>query len=125
MKKNKEQLRYLPAIISLSAGLIISIVMIINRKRTLTSLIVVLSFLLGFYIIGSLFRVVLIAMATKETDTEEDNNETAAENVDGVQESFLSFLSRNFSESNMMRRRRCSESILSGLSADSAGKICG
>ena len=82
MKKNKEQLRYLPAIISLSAGLIISIVMIINRKRTLTSLIVVLSFLLGFYIIGSLFRVVLIAMATKETDTEEDNNETAAENVE-------------------------------------------
>ena len=56
--------------------------MIINRKRTLTSLIVVLSFLLGFYIIGSLFRVVLIAMATKETDTEEDNNETAAENVE-------------------------------------------
>lgn len=44
MKKNKEQLRYLPAIISLSAGLIISIVMIINRKRTLTSLIVVLFF---------------------------------------------------------------------------------
>ena len=82
MKKNKEQLRYLPAIISLSAGLIISIVMIINRKRTLTSLIVVLSFLLGFYIIGSLFRVVLIAMATKETDTEEDNNETAAENLE-------------------------------------------
>ena len=82
MKKNKQQLRYLPASISLSAGLIISIVMIINRKRTLTSLIVVLSFLLGFYIIGSLFRVVLIAMATKETDTEEDNNETAAENVE-------------------------------------------
>ena len=82
MKKNKKQLRYLPAIISLSAGLIISIVMIINRKRTLTSLIVVLSFLLGFYIIGSLFRVVLIAMATKETDIEEDNNETAAENVE-------------------------------------------
>lgn len=66
----------------MSAGLIISIVMIINRKRTLTSLIVVLSFLLGFYIIGSLFRVVLIAMATKETDIEEDNNEIAAENVE-------------------------------------------
>lgn len=66
----------------MSAGLIISIVMIINRKRTLTSLIVVLSFLLGFYIIGSLFRVILIAMATKETDIEEDNNETAAENVE-------------------------------------------
>lgn len=66
----------------MSAGLIISIVMIINRKRTLTSLIVVLSFLLGFYIIGSLFRVVLIAMATKETDIEEDNNETATENVE-------------------------------------------
>ena len=82
MKKNKEQLRYLSAIISLSAGLIISIVMIINRKRTLTSLIVVLSFLLGFYIIGSVFRVVLIAMATKETDIEEDNNETSAENVE-------------------------------------------
>ena len=45
-------------------------------------MIVVLSFLLGFYIIGSLFRVVLIAMATKETDIEEDNNETATENVE-------------------------------------------
>ena len=38
---------------------------------------------------------------------------------------FLSFLSRNFSELNTMRRRQCSESILSGLSADSTGKICG
>ena len=82
MKKNKEQLRYLPAIISLSAGLIISVVMIINRKRTLTSLIVVLSFLLGFYIIGSLFRAVLIAMATKEADTKEDNSEAVTENVE-------------------------------------------
>lgn len=82
MKKNKEQLRYLPAIISLSAGLIISVVMIINRKRTLTSLIVVLSFLLGFYIIGSLFRAVLIAMATKEADTKEDNGEAVTENVE-------------------------------------------
>lgn len=82
MKKNKEQLRYLPAIISLSAGLIISIVMIINRKRTLTSLIVVLSFLLGFYIIGSLFRAVLIAMATKEADTKEDDSEAVTENVE-------------------------------------------
>lgn len=82
MKKNKEQLRYLPAIISLSAGLIISVVMIINRKGTLTSLIVVLSFLLGFYIIGSLFRAVLIAMATKEADTKEDNGEAVTENVE-------------------------------------------
>lgn len=82
MKKNKEQLRYLPAIISLSAGLIISVVMIINRKRTLTSLIVVLSFLLGFYIIGLLFRAVLIAMATKEADTKEDNVEAVTENVE-------------------------------------------
>lgn len=82
MKKNKEQLRYLPAIISLSAGLIISVVMIINRKRTLTSLIVVLSFLLGFYIIGLLFRAVLIAMATKEADTKEDNGEAVTENVE-------------------------------------------
>ena len=72
MKKNKEQLRYLPAIISLSAGLIISIVMIINRK----------SFLLGFYIIGSLFRAVLIAMATKEADTKEDDSEAVTENVE-------------------------------------------
>lgn len=82
MKKNKEQLRYLPAIISLSAGLIISVVMIINRKGTLTSLIVVLAFLLGFYIIGSLFRAVLIAMATKEADTKEDNGEAVTENVE-------------------------------------------
>lgn len=81
-KEKKESLRYLPAIISLSAGLIISIVMLVNRKEPLTSLISVFAFLLGFYIIGSIFRAILIAMATKEEPEEEEKD---LENVDMVQ----------------------------------------
>lgn len=80
--EKKDSLKYLPAIISLSAGLIISIVMLVNKKEPMTSLIAVFAFLLGFYIIGSIFRAVLLALATKEEPDEEKKD---LENVDTVQ----------------------------------------
>lgn len=80
--EKKDSLKYLPAIISLSAGLIISIVMLVNKKEPMTSLIAVFAFLLGFYIIGSIFRAVLLALATKEEPEEEKKD---LENVDTVQ----------------------------------------
>lgn len=80
--EKKDSLKYLPAIISLSAGLIISIVMLVNKKEPMTSLIAVFAFLFGFYIIGSIFRGILLALATKEESEEDKKN---LENVDTVQ----------------------------------------
>ncbi len=69
----EKEYKYLPAIISLSAALVISIVLIIRRAASLKFLILVLAFLLGFYIIGSIFRAVLIHTRTKEEDKEPEN----------------------------------------------------
>ena len=73
--KNKAKLRLLPAFVSLSAGLVISIVMLVKRQDSLKSLILVLSFLLGFYIVGLIFRAVILACATKEEPKEEKTEE--------------------------------------------------
>lgn len=71
---NKEH-RYIPAVISLLAGLVISIVAIVNRIETLKSLILILSFLLGFYILGCIFRAVINKFETKPEEIElEDEN---------------------------------------------------
>lgn len=78
MNKEKDNLVYLPAIISLSAGLIISIVMLVNKRDSLTSLIAVFAFLLGFYIVGLIFKFILQAVATKVEIEEEEQ----LENVD-------------------------------------------
>lgn len=74
----KDSLKTLPAIIALSAGLVMSIVMIVKKKDSLTSLIAVFAFLLGFYIVGLIFRAVLLAVATREMP--EENKEL--ENVE-------------------------------------------
>lgn len=67
----KDKLIVLPALISLSAGLIISIVMIVKRATVLKTLIAVFSVLLGFYVLGCIFRAILLAVATKEEPVEE------------------------------------------------------
>lgn len=67
----EDGLKYLPPIVSLSAGLVISIVMLVKKKDSLTSLIAMFAFLLGFYILGSIFRAILLAVATKEEPEEE------------------------------------------------------
>ena len=75
--KNKETLRNLPAIIALIAALVVSIVMLVNKKNSLDALIAVLCFLVGFYIVGQIFRSILIAVATKEPEkTEEQDSKT-------------------------------------------------
>lgn len=84
MKNDKNILRTLPAIISLFAALVISIVMIAKRADTLKALIAIFSVLLGFYVVGSLFRAVLIAMSTKEEEKEEDKD---LENIESEENS--------------------------------------
>lgn len=68
--------KYLPAGISLFAGLVVSILMLINRAGTLKSLICIFCFLLGFYILGLIFRSVLMHFETKPVEeTQEEQPE--------------------------------------------------
>lgn len=73
--------RLLPAMVSLLAALFISIVLLINQINTLKSFIIILSVLIGFYIIGNIFRFLLNKFQTKEepvieeTQIEEDELE--------------------------------------------------
>lgn len=69
--------RLLPVIISLVAGLVVSIMTLINRVNSLKALILVFLFLLIFYIIGLIFRAVLIKFETKpEQKKDKDNQQT-------------------------------------------------
>lgn len=79
-QKDKEFLRVLPAIISLSAGLVISIAMLVKKQKPVYSLAMVFGALLIFYIVGLIFRAVLLAIATKEEPEEENTEEL--ENLD-------------------------------------------
>lgn len=85
-KKNvsKDTLRSLPAVISLTAALVVSIVMLVNKKNSLTALIAVFAFLVGFYIVGLMFRSLLLAVATKEPEKEDkkDEENTEKENLE-------------------------------------------
>ena len=75
--------RFLPLVISLAAGLVVSIRMIINRDNSISSILIVLSVMLGFYIIGLIFRAVLIKLATKESTQQADADENEeSENAD-------------------------------------------
>ncbi len=68
--------KYLPAGISLFAGLVVSVLMLINRADTLKTLICIFCFLLGFYILGLIFRAVLIKFETKPVEeTQEEQPE--------------------------------------------------
>ena len=72
----KDSFRLLPAGISLFAGLVVSIVMLVTRTNSLRALILVFVFLLGFYIIGLIFRAVLIKLETKPEEPEENKEQT-------------------------------------------------
>lgn len=68
--------KYLPAGISLFAGLVVSVLMLVNRADTLKSLICIFCFLLGFYILGLIFRAVLLKFETKlPEETQEEQPE--------------------------------------------------
>ena len=72
----KDSFRLLPAGISLFAGLVVSIVMLVTKTNSLRALILVFAFLLGFYIIGLIFRAVLIKFETKPEEPEEKEEQT-------------------------------------------------
>lgn len=76
----------LPAGISLFAGLVVSIAMLISKSSPLYSLIMVFSFLLVFYILGSIFRWLLIKFETKpekKEEKEEQTEDVSTENEEG------------------------------------------
>lgn len=80
--------RLLPLVICLIAGLAVSVGMIINKKYSMTSVVIILSVMLGFFIIGLIFRAILGKFKTKETKddiaSEELNEEQ--ENIEGEQD---------------------------------------
>lgn len=76
----------LPAGISLFAGLVVSIAMLISKSSPLYSLIMVFSFLLVFYILGTIFRWLLIKFETKpekKEEKEEQTEDVSTENEEG------------------------------------------
>ena len=76
----------LPAGISLFAGLVVSIAMLISKSSPLYSLIMVFSFLLVFYILGSIFCWLLIKFETKpekKEEKEEQTEDVSTENEEG------------------------------------------
>ncbi len=76
----QQEHKYMPLIISLVAGLVVSIITIINRYNSITAILIILGVLLGFYILGLIFRAILRATATKEEDVPaEDGEESEAE----------------------------------------------
>ena len=79
--------KFLPLVIALVAGLVVSIRMILNRDNSISSIIIVLAVMLGFYIIGLIFRFVLIKLATPKEENEaedrQDNDELENVATDG------------------------------------------
>ena len=79
----KNSMKFLPAGISLFAGLAVSIAMLISRANSLKALILVFLFLLIFYVIGLILRAVLIKLETKpekEEDKKEQTEDITTEN---------------------------------------------
>lgn len=70
----------LPAGISLFAGLVVSITTLLAKCSPLYSLIMVFSFLLVFYILGLIFRAILLKFETKP-DKKEENKEETTEDI--------------------------------------------
>ncbi len=75
----KKEFKFLPALISLIAGLVISIIMIKNGDFSITSIIIVLAFLLGFYIVGLIFKSIILFFKTKDKPKTEEEQITEEE----------------------------------------------
>ena len=86
----EKEFKFLPLFISLTAGLVASIIFIIRRYTSIVSLIIVLAVLLVFYVIGLAFRSVLFALKTPETNGDaapaQEQDEAEADNDDGTQD---------------------------------------
>lgn len=82
-----ERTKYIPSIISLAAGLIASIVAIVNKYSSLETMIVVLVALIVFYIIGSIIRYVANKMLIIPEPEESESEETESEEEENPEES--------------------------------------
>lgn len=79
--------KLLPLSISLLSGLAVSVMMIVRRNFSLTSVVIVLAVMLGFYIVGLIFRAILIAFKTKEEPQQTENTDGENETVEVTSES--------------------------------------
>lgn len=67
----QNEYRFLPLVISLIAGLVVSVRYILNRNTSINSVVITLSVLLGFYIVGMVIRGLLIHFRTPEEESED------------------------------------------------------
>lgn len=82
--------KFLPLVISLAAGLVVSIRMILNRDNSISSVLIVLGVMLGFYVLGLIFRAVLGMLSTKEepeSEQQQDSEDSEDIETDGGQQS--------------------------------------
>lgn len=75
MKRTK----YIPAIVTLTGALAVSVIAIINRYDALHAMIIILAGVVGFYIAGLIIRLLaekyLVIEEEKDTSEEEENDE--------------------------------------------------
>ena len=81
-----ERTRYIPSIISLAAGFVACLVTMINTYDTLEILIIVLSTLIVFYIVGTIARSIinkaLFVTKIDDDESEDEEGEGSEENSD-------------------------------------------
>lgn len=80
------QTRYIPAIVTLSAGAVVSITCIANKMDKLLSLEILLGVLIVFYILGIIAKAiisnVLNSVNAEEENSEGENDENAEQSED-------------------------------------------
>lgn len=83
-----ERTRYIPSIISLAAGFVACLVTMINTYDTLEILIIVLSTLIVFYIVGTIARSMInkALFVTKIDDDDESENEEGEDSEENSDE---------------------------------------
>lgn len=83
-----DRTKYIPAIISLFVTLVTSIVTIVNRYETTQALIIILSVLVGSYIVGLILKWVantfLIVEVEEEKEEAENSEEATEETEEGL-----------------------------------------
>lgn len=89
--------RLLPLSISLLSGLAVSVMMIVRKNFSLTSVVITLAVMLGFYIVGLIFRTILIYFKTKE-EPEPEEAEAADGGAEGPAEAVSEFESESGQE---------------------------
>lgn len=87
----KDKVKYIPAILSLAAGLIASIIAILSKYDTLHIMIITLAALMVFYIAGIIVRVLceknfIIEEEEKAADGESDRDSEDGENKEEAPE---------------------------------------